>query len=336
MHLPYPARKDSNPAPFQPRSSSSRLQSVRRLALPRRYRQHAVAIAVFVLIALVWLVTRGSSSTPAAGGPLGLANHVPSGRPPAVIVTVLDERRFGSKYTELLKENRKLYAERHGRISPSSGYITFFPQVGDYDLKKSPSSWTKIVAMRHAMTKFPDASYLWYVDVDTFIMNPQISVDRDVMAPAKLEATMIVDHPVVPPDSIIHTFSHLGGGDVDLVLTQDKEGLVTSSFVLRNSEWSRYLLETWFDPIYRSYNFQKAETHALEHIVQWHPTILSRLALVPQRTINSYSKAGTGEEYQTGDLAVRFPKCAKSVQKTTCEAEAEPWAMVWRSAYRNR
>lgn len=117
--------------------------------------------------------------------------------------------------------------------------------------------------MRHALTKYPDATYFWYVDVDTFIMNPQLSVEHDVMGAARLEETMIVDHPVVPPDSIIKTFGHLRGGDVDFVLTQDKDGLVTASFVLRNSEWSRFFLETWFDPIYRSYNFQKAETHAL-------------------------------------------------------------------------
>lgn len=117
--------------------------------------------------------------------------------------------------------------------------------------------------MRHALTEFPDATYLWYVDLDTFIMNPHLAIEGDIMTPAKLEEKMIVDHPVVPPDSIIHTFSHLHGRDIDFVITQDKEGLVTSSFLVRNSEWSRFFLETWFDPMYRSYNFQKAEKHAL-------------------------------------------------------------------------
>lgn len=159
-----------------------------------------------------------------------------------------------------------------------TGYATFFPKVGDYDFKDSPASWNKVVAMRHAMTKFPDATYLWYVDVDTFIMNPQLSIEKDIMAPAKLEAKMIIDHPVVPPDSIIHTFAHLSGGDVDVVVTQDKEGLATASFVMRNSEWSRFFLETWFDPMYRSYNFQKAETHAL---VSFKPASYSSKLLVP-------------------------------------------------------
>lgn len=45
-----------------------------------------------------------------------MANHVPSGKPPAVIVTVLDEGRFGARYMELVKENRRLYAEKHGML----------------------------------------------------------------------------------------------------------------------------------------------------------------------------------------------------------------------------
>lgn len=144
-----------------------------------------------------------------------------------------------------------------------TGYKTFFPKVSDYNLKGAPKSWVKVVAMRHAMTLFPDATYLWYLDIDAFIMNPQLAVERDIMSSERLEERMILDHPVVPPDSIIHTFSHLRGDDIDLVVTQDREGLSTASFLLRNSEWSRYFLETWFDPMYRSYNFQKAETHAL-------------------------------------------------------------------------
>lgn len=71
-------------------------------------------------------------------------------------------------------------------------------------------------------------------------------------------------------------------------------------------------------------------------MVQWHPTILSKLALVPQRTINSYSKPDKGHEYQSGDFAVRFSKCTKSLKNPSCETEAEPYATVWRSAYRTR
>ena len=94
-------------------------------------------------------------------------------------------------------------------------------------------------------------------------MNPALSLTDHIMNPAKLESLMLKDKPVVPPDSVIHTFSHLKGDKIDLVLTQDGEGLCQESFIVRQSEWSKYFLDSWFDPLYRSYNFQKAEGHAL-------------------------------------------------------------------------
>jgi mannan polymerase II complex MNN11 subunit len=71
------------------------------------------------------------------------------------------------------------------------------------------------------------------------------------------------DVPVVPPDSIIRTFSHLQPEDIDLIITSDAEDLSTGSFVLKQGDFARFFLDTWFDPLYRSYNFAKAETHSL-------------------------------------------------------------------------
>lgn len=122
-------------------------------------------------------------------------------------------------------------------------------------------------------------------------MNTDEPLSTKVLNPSRLEELMITDRPVVPPDSVIKTFSHLRGDHVDLVLSQDQEGLAGGSLFVRNGEWAKFFLDAWFDPLYRSYNFQKAEGHALEHIVQWHGTILAKLALVPQRVVNSYTRA---------------------------------------------
>lgn len=119
-------------------------------------------------------------------------------------------------------------------------------------------------------------------------MSPNEPLRTKILEPQTLESQMIVDKPVVPPDSVIKTFSHLRGERVDFILTQDREGLSVGSFFVRNGEWAKFFLDAWFDPLYRSYNFQKAEEHALEHIVQWHGTVLAKLALVPQRLFNSY------------------------------------------------
>lgn len=133
----------------------------------------------------------------------------------------------------------------------------------DYDTQGAPQSWAKLVALRHALTLFPDAKFFWYLDQDAYIMDPSKSLEEQLLSSKKLESLMIKDYPVVPPDSIIKTFSFLRGDDTDFVISQDRDGLVSNSMIIRNGDWAKFFIETWFDPLYRSYNFQKAERHAL-------------------------------------------------------------------------
>ncbi|KAI1173063.1 galactosyl transferase GMA12/MNN10 family-domain-containing protein [Nemania sp. FL0916] len=307
MHYAYPPRKDSHPAPFRPRRSG----------LPRIRRSHLKTIILIALaiVGLIWLFS-GSSHK---------GRRSITGKPPVVIVTVFDDRYDNTAYSQHIKDNRVLYAEKHG-------YGTFIASASDYDLAGSPASWSKVVAMRHAITKFPDCKYIWYLDQHALIMSPDPRVEEQVMGGRKLEDMMLKDHPIVPPESIIKTFSHLKAGDVNLVITQDKDGLATNSLILRNGEWAKFFLDTWFDPMYRSYNFQKAETHALEHIVQWHPTILSKLAIIPQRVISAYSTEKRGAQYKDGDIAVIFAGCSGTGTKS-CANEAERYKQRWRTAF---
>jgi len=165
-------------------------------------------------------------------------------------------------------------------------------------------------------------------------MNPDLTIERHVMNPDQLDSMMLRDQSIVPPDSVIKTFPQLKGQHVDFAVTQDGEGLAPESFIVRGGEWARFFLDTWFDPLYRNYNFQKAETHALEHIVQWHPTILSKMALIPQRKINAYSKApGTSAVYKDGDFVIHFNGCA-ATSYIDCEVEADPFSRQWRTIFR--
>jgi len=124
-------------------------------------------------------------------------------------------------------------------------------------------------ALRHAMTLHPHTPYIFWLERSALIMSPHLPLDRHITSKKRLESLMIVNQPVVPPDSVIRTFAHLSGDKIDCVLTQDAEGLSAGVMVLRAGDWAKYFLDAWFDPLYRSYNFQKAEQHALEHIVQY-------------------------------------------------------------------
>lgn len=94
-------------------------------------------------------------------------------------------------------------------------------------------------------------------------MNPELRIESHIMDAKRMDTLMLRDQPIVPPDSVIKTFPQLRGEHIDFAISQDKDGLSPGSFVLRRGEWSKFFLDTWFDPLYRSYNFQKAETHAL-------------------------------------------------------------------------
>lgn len=107
------------------------------------------------------------------------------------------------------------------------------------------------------MTLHPGSTFFWYLDSSALIMAPEIDLQTHLLAPAQLEKLMITNAPVVPPDSVIKTFGNLKGDRIDFVIAQDKEGLAPTSFIVRNGEWAKFFLDSWFDPIYRSYNFQR-------------------------------------------------------------------------------
>lgn len=315
MQFPYP-RKSSLSNPYTSARSDPRRRTLKTLA-------PALLAGTAILLLLFYLFT--SSSTPTTAS----TTYRPPGTPDAIIITTLDPS-LSESYKRNIKDNRNDYASRHN-------YATFFPNTTDYDLMpNSPSSWSTIPALRHAMALYPHTPWLFYLTSTALIMNPAESLHTKVLDPRKLEGLMITDTPVVPPDSVIKTFSHLRPERVDFILSQDREGLAGGSLLLRTGDWAKYFLDAWYDPLYRSYNFQKAEGHALEHIVQWHGTILAKLALVPQRILNSYTKeavgagGGGGEgSYQEGDFLANFHGCARDAARG-CEEEMGPLMARWR------
>ncbi|KAI4273195.1 MAG: hypothetical protein L6R35_006427 [Caloplaca aegaea] len=256
-----------------------------------------------------------------------LEERVPAGAPEVAVVTLIDEQDMSKEYIRKIQDNRRYYARRHG-------YATFFPNVTDYNFGESPRSWALVPALRHALTAFPHTPYFFALSPHALIMNPSIDLRAHILDKKKLEALMLKDKPVVPPDSVIKTFGNLQGDRVDLILTQDGEGLCQGSFILKRGDWAKFFLDTWFDPLYRSYNFQKAEGHALEHIVQWHPTILAKLAMIPQHLLNSYSvdiasRGGKDVMYKDGEFVVRLVGCELD-QNRNCEKEMETYYEKWK------
>jgi mannan polymerase II complex MNN11 subunit len=112
------------------------------------------------------------------------------------------------------------------------------------------------------MAAHPKSKYFFHLSPHALIMNPTTSLKSHLLDRTRLESVMLKDVPIVPPDSIIKTFA-LKEKDVDFILTQDSEDLSPSSFILKNGDFARFFLDLWFDPLFRNYNFAKAEIHGL-------------------------------------------------------------------------
>lgn len=68
--------------------------------------------------------------------------------------------------------------------------------------------------------------------------------------------------------------------------------------------------------------------------MQWHPTILTRLSLIPQRILNAYtvnieSRGGGEVTYKEGDFVVRAVGCERDLARN-CESEMDPWYQQWK------
>ncbi|KAI5375468.1 hypothetical protein J4E82_005891 [Alternaria postmessia] len=328
MHFAMPPRKTSRPPPYAARNQSGGIALPPALKNLLRSRAGRLIVGgILGFFVLIWMLS-GSGGTSRAKSKVGgwTAANIPKPNigsgPPVVVVTVIDPKT-DPVWMQKIKSNREEYAKRHG-------YLTFFPTNDQYPISNSPASWSRVPGIRHAMTLYPTSTFFWYLDSSALIMNTALPIHTHLLTPAKLETHMITNAPVVPPDSVIKTFGNLKGDRIDFVVTQDKDGLAPSSFVVRNGEWAKFFLDAWFDPIYRSYNFQKAESHALEHIVQWHGTILAKLAMVPQNLLNAYATGPAAEkdgQYKDGDLVANFPGCDKDGK--TCAKEQEAfWAVL--------
>ena len=282
MHFALPPRKTSQPPPFARVHARSQSNA----------RRQALQLASYVVLGaltlyLVFHFLFKFSDTPE------FPEEVPPD-PSIVIVTVLDPFTMSEEYMSMLRKNRDDYAQRHN-------YLTFYTNISTYSesIYPSPTSWSLIPALRHALKLHPTIDYIWSLTPHAIITTPSLSIYTHILS--NLTTLMQKDVPVVPPDSVIHTYSHITPASAHLIISQDMDNLAHTSFLLKNTPstststsdigFAEYLLDAWFDPLYRTYAFHLADLHALEHLVQWHPTITARLALIPQRTLNSYNFA---------------------------------------------
>jgi mannan polymerase II complex MNN10 subunit len=217
--------------------------------------------------------------------------------------------------------NKKEYARRWG----------YDLEIVDMRTKKRYAhewreGWERADFMRNTMKKYPKAEWFdfpprffdtssltslrfWWLDLNTFIMEPSVSLQRHIFNDLASHVyrdineynPLNISHPFTDPYLDEESRSPVGDGkpeSIHLLLSQDCSGFNLGSFFLRRSEWTDRLLDIWWDPVayeQRHMEWPHKEQDALEELYAAHPWIRKHTAFLPQRMINSFPEGACAE-----------------------------------------
>lgn len=192
-------------------------------------------------------------------------------------------------------------------------------------------NWEKGDVIREAMRKYPQAEWFWWLDLHTWVMEYDTSLQRHIFNDLPKHVyrdineynPLNITHP--PPEFFLDELGRALEGDgnpnsLNMLLTQDCSGFNLGSFFLRRSLWTDRLLDAWWDPVMyeqKHMQWEHKEQDALEYIYQSQPWVRSSVGFLPQRRINSFPPGACGEEisprihYQEEDrdLVVNMAGC---------------------------
>ncbi|GMG18916.1 unnamed protein product [Ambrosiozyma monospora] len=191
--------------------------------------------------------------------------------------------------------NKKDYAKAHG----------YTLAIKDVSLKRRYShewreGWEKADILKQTMRQYPNAKWFWWLDLHTFIMEPQISLEDYLLDNVEKKVYRSLNHsnPLNLPEEIPYVDIE-GSPQVDLVLAQDCGGFNLGSFFIRRSEWTDLLLDLWWDPAMyeqRHMEWEHKEQDCLESLYSTQPWIRDRVGFVPLRAINSFPPGACSDQ----------------------------------------
>ncbi|KAK9370709.1 galactosyl transferase GMA12/MNN10 family-domain-containing protein [Lipomyces kononenkoae] len=225
-----------------------------------------------------------------------------------LLLTGTDGKGHNGAITDLLEAveaNREEYCAYHG-------YTFLFMNLTKYISPNKHPVWAKVSAIQDALESNPTAEWIWWLDTDAIIMTPEIDLASHLLNPDSLRSRRACDRKIMLPDGQSSGLGVPCNPDVnkiDMIVSQDHNGVNAGSILFRRTEWSMGFLDMWADPMYVNGEFERQEQDVLNHILVNHPKLREHVAIVPQRVINAYSVGGDDMGWVTGDLVVHFAGC---------------------------
>ncbi|WPK27066.1 hypothetical protein PUMCH_004437 [Australozyma saopauloensis] len=225
--------------------------------------------------------------------------------------------------------NKRDYAKRHG----------YGLTIKDMTLKKRYShewreSWEKVDILKQAMRQYPNSEWFWWLDLHTYIMEPQRSLESQFLNNLDNATFRSLEefNPLAIPEDIAYVdYSK----PINLVITQDCGGFNLGSFLIRKSDWTDLLLDAWWDPVmYEQMHmeWEHKEQDALETLYSRQPWIRDGVSFLPLRDINAFPPGACSDNaddqryfYQEGDFVINMAGCEYG---RDCWAEMEHYKAI--------
>ncbi|KAF1959077.1 hypothetical protein CC80DRAFT_523847 [Byssothecium circinans] len=235
-------------------------------------------------------------------------------------------------------KNKKKYTQKWG----------YDLEIVDMSTKKRYAhewreSWEKVDTIRNAMRKYPHAEWFWWLDTNTFIMEPTYSLQKHIFN--NIDAVTYRDINVFNPLNITHPLtdeyldaearSPVGDGKVDsinMLVPQDCSGFNLGSFFVRRSVWTDRLLDIWWDPVgyeQKHMEWEHKEQDALEYMYKNQPWLRPHVAFLHQRKINSFPPGACGEKGDNPHIHYQEKDRDFLVNMAGCEWGRDCWAEMY-------
>lgn len=147
---------------------------------------------------------------------------------------------------EQARENRQEYADFHG-------YKYHFLNISKFDIAPAHPVWGKLPAIAETFETYPDAQWIWWLDLDAILMTPSVDLNELLLSHKALGEQLHKDQVLTNSGggkSNISTPKNPDVKKIDLIFSQDQNGINAGSFFIRRSEWSRTFLDVWADPLF--------------------------------------------------------------------------------------
>ncbi|ANB13697.1 Mnn10p [Sugiyamaella lignohabitans] len=309
----------SGSSPMSPASSHNRVAAPAYRPLLNFLLRRKILIVIFIFILLLSLFTA-----------VPFLPHFSFGSANYVIILAANEgggvmqwkgaREWSVERSSIA--NKKQYAERHG----------YNLAIKDVSAKKRYAhewreSWEKVDIIKETMRQFPNAEWFWWLDLHTYIMEPQISLDSHIFR--NLYNETYRDASYFNPLSIPIEIPYVDYNQpIDLVISQDCGGFNLGSFFIRRSEWTEKLLDIWWDPVFyeqKHMDWEHKEQDALETLYRNQAWIRGRVGFIPLRKMNSFPPGACSDMADDSRLFYNEKERDFVVNMAGCEWGRDCW-----------